>query len=132
MAKQGTPTMGGILILLAGRFRLPSVVRFGQWCRLVVAYMTLGYGLIGFYDDYKKVKYRSADGLAGRWKLFWQFTIGGTAIIAYQQGWADLPFLALSSHFLLWLLINTVFRYQRGFIYLSPWSYWWVRLTRLT
>jgi len=92
LAKQGTPTMGGILILVA--VALACLL----WCDLrsgatwILLYVTLGYGVIGFYDDYKKIRHRDASGLAGRWKLFWQFTIGGTALWAYMNGWAGLPF----------------------------------------
>jgi len=60
--------------------------------------VTLGYGAIGLYDDWKKVMERSTDGLAGRWKLFWQFVIGASVLgYAYQTGLIDarfhIPFL---------------------------------------
>lgn len=82
--KVGTPTMGGVVMLggitlatlLWGRLDEPRV-----WMTLIV---TLGYGLIGLYDDWKKVMERSADGLAGRWKLLGQVSIaGGTFGTAY-------------------------------------------------
>ena len=44
------------------------------WLLLLV---TIGYGCVGFYDDYKKIKFKNPAGLAGRWKLLWQFLIGG-------------------------------------------------------
>jgi phospho-N-acetylmuramoyl-pentapeptide-transferase len=75
LKKQGTPTMGGTLILLAV---LVSALLWGDlhsravWLTLVV---TMGYGVVGFYDDYKKIKLRDPAGLAGRWKLFWQFLL---------------------------------------------------------
>ena len=90
LAKQGTPTMGGILILAVAFACL-------LWCDLangavwLLLYVTLGYGLIGFYDDYKS-KIPQRGWVGGSLETIWQFTIGGTAIIAYQQGWADLPF----------------------------------------
>jgi phospho-N-acetylmuramoyl-pentapeptide-transferase len=95
--KVGTPTMGGVVMLagitiaalLWGRLDEPRL-----WMVLAV---TLGYGAIGLYDDWKKVMERSTDGLAGRWKLFWQTTIGLAVFAgAYLTGVMDarlhLPF----------------------------------------
>ena len=96
--KVGTPTMGGVCILFGiavatliwGRLDVPQV-----WMALLVL---LGYGAIGFYDDWAKVMYNSSDGLAGRWKLALQILIGGAAVgSAYQFGVIDaslpLPFV---------------------------------------
>jgi phospho-N-acetylmuramoyl-pentapeptide-transferase len=90
--KQGTPTMGGILILLAlavSTLLWSDVRHHAVWIMLLV---TLGYGAVGFYDDYKKIKYRDPAGLAGRWKLFWQFLIGGAAIAIYVSGNGTIAF----------------------------------------
>jgi phospho-N-acetylmuramoyl-pentapeptide-transferase len=90
--KQGTPTMGGILIL--GAITVSTVLwadaRHGAvWLLLLV---TLGYGAIGFYDDYKKIKYKDPAGLAGRWKLLWQFVIGGLALGLWYAGYGTIQF----------------------------------------
>jgi len=79
--KVGTPTMGGVCILFAiacsgllwGKLDEPAV-----WMFLVVL---LGYGLIGFIDDWKKVMLASSDGLAGRWKIVLQVVIGGGVLV---------------------------------------------------
>jgi phospho-N-acetylmuramoyl-pentapeptide-transferase len=55
----------------------------GVWLLLLV---TMGYGAVGFYDDYKKIKYKNPEGLSGRWKLFWQLAIGGLAVTLYAGG----------------------------------------------
>jgi phospho-N-acetylmuramoyl-pentapeptide-transferase len=74
--KVGTPTMGGV-VMLAG-IAASSLL----WGRLdeirlwMVLGVTLGYGVIGLYDDWKKINLQSADGLAGRWKLVGQTSIG--------------------------------------------------------
>lgn len=74
-AKRGTPTMGGVLILLA------VVISTLLWSDLSVAYVwiavvaTLLYGGIGFVDDYLKVKRRHNLGLTGRQKLALQFVV---------------------------------------------------------
>jgi len=79
LTKVGTPTMGGVP-MLAG-----VTVATLLWARLepqtfMVLLVMLGYGAIGFYDDWKKVMERSSAGLAGRFKLLFQITIGGGAL----------------------------------------------------
>ena len=77
--KQGTPTMGGVLILV------PAVIATLLWADLTDAYVwivllvTLLFGLLGFADDYLKVTKRSPDGVSGRVKLLVQFAV---AIVA--------------------------------------------------
>jgi phospho-N-acetylmuramoyl-pentapeptide-transferase len=72
-SKRGTPTMGGVLIILS------IVISTLLWSNLSVAYVwiavagTLAYGAIGFADDYLKVKRRHNLGLTGRQKLALQF-----------------------------------------------------------
>lgn len=71
-SKVGTPTMGGLLIL--GALALAALL-FGNWSEPVfqIAFvMALGFGAIGFVDDYRKVSRRNAAGLSGRAKLFFQ------------------------------------------------------------
>ncbi len=98
--KQGTPTMGGILILAAVFIStvLWSDIRHkAVWLILLV---TIGYGCVGFYDDYKKIKFKNPAGLAGRWKLFWQFTIGAIAMTLFwrTEWWpADWPTIVFNS-----------------------------------
>ena len=77
--KEGTPTMGGTLILIA--IVLPTLLwadlRNGYvWVALLV---TVGYGAIGFIDDYKKVKLKSSDGLSARHKMLGQLLVAGLA-----------------------------------------------------
>jgi len=90
LAKSGTPTMGGVLILIA------IAVTTLLWADLsnryvwVVLIVTMGFGAIGWYDDWKKVVYRDPKGLASRWKYFWQSVIG--VIVAVYLGMtATLP-----------------------------------------
>jgi phospho-N-acetylmuramoyl-pentapeptide-transferase len=73
--KEGTPTMGGTLILFA--IVLPTLL----WADLtniyvwIVLLVTVGYGVIGFIDDYRKVKLKNSDGLTPRKKMFWQLLV---------------------------------------------------------
>ena len=86
LIKSGTPTMGGVLILIAIGI---TTLLWGDlsnkyvWTVLVV---TLGFGIVGWYDDWKKVVYRDPNGLASRWKFFWQSVLGAGAalFIAYS------------------------------------------------
>src|SRR6201996_6566432 len=73
--KQGTPTMGGLLILLS------MVMSTLLWADLtnrfvwIVLLVTVSYGLLGFADDYLKVTKRSPGGVSGRVKLIFQFLV---------------------------------------------------------
>ncbi len=96
--KIGTPTMGGVCILFGVAAATLLWMRWDRPVTWITLSVMLGYGCIGFYDDWKKVMYQSADGLAGRWKLVLQTLIGGGAIAyAYGSGVIDaslpLPFV---------------------------------------
>ena len=66
--KQGTPTMGGLLILIAAA--VPWLV-FGEYTieALTVLFVALGCAAVGFADDWMKLRHRRSLGLSGRWKL---------------------------------------------------------------
>jgi phospho-N-acetylmuramoyl-pentapeptide-transferase len=80
-SKAGTPTMGGALILVA------IVISTLLWSDLssrfvwIVLFVTIGFGAIGWVDDYKKIVHRNSKGLIGRWKYFWQSLIGLAAAL---------------------------------------------------
>ena len=110
-AKSGTPTMGGALILLC--VLVPTVL----WSDLhnvfvwATAAVTAGYGVIGYLDDYLKIKLKNSRGVPGRYKLLGQFLIGG-AVLGYvffarehvPSDWWDIrtrlsvPFVAFQKH----------------------------------
>lgn len=76
ITKKGTPTMGGVLILLAlgiATLLWADLTNGYVWAVLTV---TLGFGAIGFIDDYIKLTKRSSNGLPGRLKLVGQIVIG--------------------------------------------------------
>ena len=79
VAKAGTPTMGGLLILI------PWVASTLLWASLsnryvwVVLMVTVSFGMLGFLDDYYKVTKRTADGLSGRSRLLIEFAVAFVA-----------------------------------------------------
>jgi phospho-N-acetylmuramoyl-pentapeptide-transferase len=86
LSKSGTPTMGGILILLA---IISSVLLWADLSNRyvwIVLFVLTSFGIIGFVDDYRKVIRKDANGLIARWKYFWQ-TVAGltTAILIYSH-----------------------------------------------
>jgi phospho-N-acetylmuramoyl-pentapeptide-transferase len=66
--KQGTPTMGGLLILVVATIAFLAVSKY-KVPALTVLFVTLGCGAIGFLDDFIKLTHRRSLGLRGRWKL---------------------------------------------------------------
>ena len=90
LAKAGTPTMGGALILTS------VVITILLWADLtnryiwVVLMTTLGFGVIGWVDDYRKVVYRNSKGLSAAAKFFWQSVIA-CCVAGYLYSIADTP-----------------------------------------
>ncbi|HJW04552.1 MAG TPA: phospho-N-acetylmuramoyl-pentapeptide-transferase [Azospira sp.] len=81
LVKSGTPTMGGVLILIAIAITTLLWGDLSNRYVWVVLIVTLGFGAIGWYDDWKKVVYRDPRGLASRWKYFWQSVLGLAAAV---------------------------------------------------
>jgi phospho-N-acetylmuramoyl-pentapeptide-transferase len=79
--KSGTPTMGGTLILVAIAISTLLWADLGNRYIWVILLVTLGHGVIGFIDDYRKVVKRNSDGLSAKAKYFWQSVIALTAAI---------------------------------------------------
>ena len=76
LAKSGTPTMGGVLILLC--IAISTLLWFDLSNRFVwiVLLVTLGFGAIGWVDDWRKVVNKDPEGMRSREKYFWQSMIG--------------------------------------------------------
>lgn len=115
--KKGTPTMGGLMILIAVSISTILWMDVRNGYTWVVLGVTMGYGLIGFQDDYLKLTKRNTKGMSGRAKLIFQFGIAVAATLAVMYiapaqhatavavpflkdlfidlGWFFLPFAAL-------------------------------------
>ena len=85
LVKAGTPTMGGALILVAIAISTLLWADLSNRYVWVVLFTTLGFGIIGFVDDWRKVVYRNPKGLSAKVKYFWQSAIGfGVAVYLLQ------------------------------------------------
>ena len=81
LVKNGTPTMGGALILIAIGV---STLLWADWSNRfvwVVLLVTFGFGWIGWADDYRKVVRRDPEGMRSREKIMWQALIGAVAAV---------------------------------------------------
>ncbi|WP_448582094.1 phospho-N-acetylmuramoyl-pentapeptide-transferase [Thermaurantiacus sp.] len=88
LTKKGTPTMGGLLILVC---MTASTLLWMEWDLpfvWAILFITLGFGTIGFIDDYAKVTRSSSAGVSGRVRLLLEFLIAGAAVwfISRQTG----------------------------------------------
>jgi phospho-N-acetylmuramoyl-pentapeptide-transferase len=81
LIKSGTPTMGGVLLLISigvSTLLWADLTNRFVWVVLVV---TLGFGAIGWVDDYRKVVFRDPKGMSSKEKYFWQSVIGLVAAV---------------------------------------------------
>lgn len=81
LVKDGTPTMGGVLILIS--IGLSTILWMDLTNRFVwaVLFVTMGLGIVGWVDDYRKVVYHNPEGMKSREKYFWQSLIALTASV---------------------------------------------------
>lgn len=90
LVKAGTPTMGGVMILIAIAITTLLWGDLSNRYVWVVLLVTLGFGGVGWIDDWRKVVHRNPKGLQARWKFFWQ-SLFGLAAALYLGGTASLP-----------------------------------------
>ncbi|WP_050479049.1 phospho-N-acetylmuramoyl-pentapeptide-transferase [Herbaspirillum rhizosphaerae] len=76
LVKSGTPTMGGVLILIGIGISTLLWADLSNRFVWIVLIVTLGFGTIGWVDDYRKVVYKDPNGMRSREKYFWQSLIG--------------------------------------------------------
>ena len=113
LSKRGTPTMGGSLILFALVTATLLWADPGNMFVWATVAITVGFGCVGFVDDYMKLKRKSSGGLSGKLRLLLEFGMGGAVIgllmLSREHLPADwmavrnqlaLPFMAFSRHHL--------------------------------
>ncbi|MCB1626829.1 MAG: phospho-N-acetylmuramoyl-pentapeptide-transferase [Xanthomonadales bacterium] len=119
LSKAGTPTMGGVLILVS------MAISMLLWCDLrnryvwVALAVLLSFGLVGFIDDYRKLVLKDSRGLPARWKYLLQ-SIFGAAAAVYLYLTADVP---AATALYLPVFKDAVFPLGIGFIVLT---YFWI------
>ncbi len=90
LSKQGTPTMGGALLLFG------IIISVFLWSDLsnrfvqAVLFITIVYGAVGWVDDYRKVIEKNSRGLPARWKYFWQ-SLAGLLVAGFLFYYAESP-----------------------------------------
>ena len=103
MVKQGTPTMGGALILLS--IAISTLLWFDWSNRFVwiVMIVTFGFGAIGWVDDWRKVVDKNPEGMRSRDKYFWQSVVGLVAALYLAFSVSETSNLRVLQLFLSWV-----------------------------
>ncbi len=103
LTKSGTPTMGGVLIILA--ISISTLLWFDLSNRFVwiVLVVTIGFGAIGWVDDWRKVVHQDPEGMRSREKYFWQSVIGLLAALYLVFSISESSNLRVLELFLKWV-----------------------------
>lgn len=116
LIKAGTPTMGGAMIIVAVAFSTLLWSDLGVRQVWVILFVTVGFGAIGWVDDYRKVVLSNSVGLKAREKLIWQSLVAGGAVFVLYFTANDpaeielvLPFFKDAAIYLGWLFIPFAF-----------------------
>ncbi len=115
LAKAGTPTMGGALILVAIFLATLLWGDLGNRYIWVLLFTTAAFGAIGWADDYKKIINKDPRGIGARAKYFWQ-TVAGFAVALFLYVTAKLP---AETQLIVPFFKNVVFDLGPGFILLT-------------
>src|SRR3990170_503070 len=91
LAKVGTPTMGGLMILSGVTVSTLLWANWANWYVWIVLFVTLSYGAIGFYDDYLKITASRSAGVSGKMRLLAEIGVAALATwLVMRVGGADL------------------------------------------
>jgi phospho-N-acetylmuramoyl-pentapeptide-transferase len=91
LAKKGTPTMGGLMILSGVTVSTLLWANLGNWYVWIVLFVTLSYGVIGFFDDYVKVTGGKSAGVSGKVRFLAEVVVAGLAAwMMMRLGTSDL------------------------------------------
>jgi phospho-N-acetylmuramoyl-pentapeptide-transferase len=103
LAKSGTPTMGGVLILIG--IAVSTLLWFDWSNRFVwvVMLVTMGFGAVGWVDDWRKVVDKNPEGMRSREKFFWQSLIGLFAALYLAFSVSETSFLGVVQLFFRWV-----------------------------
>ncbi|MBL0085262.1 MAG: phospho-N-acetylmuramoyl-pentapeptide-transferase [Ideonella sp.] len=103
LAKSGTPTMGGVLILIG--IGVATLLWFDWSNRFVwvVMLVTFGFGAVGWVDDYRKVVHKNPEGMSSREKFFWQSLVGVVAALYLAFSVSETTNLRVLELFIRWV-----------------------------
>jgi phospho-N-acetylmuramoyl-pentapeptide-transferase len=99
IAKKGTPTMGGVIILLSILISILLWSNFKSQILWPCVFIMISFGFVGFFDDYKKISNNSSDGVSGKTKILFEilfafiFVFWSTSLNLDNQELLSLPFL---------------------------------------
>ncbi len=103
LAKSGTPTMGGVLILICITVSTLLWMDLSNRFIWIVLLVTLGFGAIGWVDDWRKVVHKNPEGMRSREKYFWQSVIGLVAALYLVFSISESSNLRVFELFLTWV-----------------------------
>ena len=112
LKKKGTPTMGGFLILMALSISTLCWMDLSNGFVWITLFVTMGFGAVGFADDYRKLTRRSHKGVSGRKRLLIEAAIAGVAAVLIVQLTGD----GLATKFALPFLKNALFEFGIFFV----------------
>ncbi|MFO1293885.1 MAG: phospho-N-acetylmuramoyl-pentapeptide-transferase [Rubrivivax sp.] len=103
LGKRGTPTMGGVLVLIG--IGVATILWFDWSNRFVwvVMLVTFGFGAVGWADDWRKVVRKDPEGMRSREKFFWQATIGALAAVYLAFSVAETSNVRVLELFMRWV-----------------------------
>jgi phospho-N-acetylmuramoyl-pentapeptide-transferase len=103
LAKAGTPTMGGVLVLIG--IGISTVLWFDWSNRFVwiVMLVTFGFGAVGWADDWRKVVHKNPEGMSSKEKYFWQSLIGLVAALYLAFSVSETSNLRVLELFIRWV-----------------------------
>lgn len=103
LIKSGTPTMGGVLILIGIGISTLLWADLSNRFVWIVLIVTLGFGAVGWVDDYRKVVYRDPQGMRSREKYFWQSLIGLVAAFYLAFSVSEVSNMKVFDLFVAWV-----------------------------
>jgi phospho-N-acetylmuramoyl-pentapeptide-transferase len=103
LVKSGTPTMGGVLILICIAISTLLWMDLSNRFVWIVLLVTLGFGAIGWVDDWRKVVHKNPEGMRSREKYFWQSLIGLIAALYLVFSISENSNLRVFELFLTWV-----------------------------
>ncbi len=122
LAKTGTPTMGGILIIISVALAVLLWQDVRNPLTWIVLFALVGFGAIGTADDWLKIKRRNSDGLSATQKLVFQFIVSGVVAFALYRTGGEHATKLYIPFFKVHVLDLGVFWIPLAMIYVTTWS----------